>query len=206
LKDTCASVEAQTFSEWHHYVIGDGVVPTDYYHPQRTTIGFTRPLGAFEPSIDKPLGTPNPILRWAIKHLALGEFLCFLDDDNTYEESFLVTMLNALKTSEAGIALCGLNDWREDDIHDGYPELGRCDNSGFLVYSRIAKEIGFPYGVEGEENIEDFRFIQSCAERYGWVHVPERLVNFGINPLVEPSSDRIEQYEHNSFVIWKKLS
>jgi glycosyltransferase involved in cell wall biosynthesis len=121
----------------------------------------------------------------------LGEYVCFLDDDNTYKPNFLGKMLDALTNSNAGIAICALEDCRNEDVHDGYPELGRCDNSGFLVYSHIAKKIGFPRVVSGQDNIEDYRFIRSCADKYGWVHVPDRLVFFGINPRIPPPKDRI---------------
>ena len=190
LKDACESVNIQTFQDWHHYVIGDGVLPVDYIHPRRTTIGFSRPIGAYEPSIDKPEGTPNPILRWALDHLMLGKYVCFLDDDNAYKPQFLEKMLTALVNSNAGIAICALEDCRNEDIHDGYPELGRCDNSGFLVYSHIAKEIGFPRVIHGQDNIEDYRFIRACADKYGWVRVPEKLVYFGINPRIPPPKGR----------------
>jgi len=184
LRDTCESVNFQTYKDWHHYVIGDGILPIDYHHPKRTTIGFTRPLGAYEPSIDKPDGTPNPILRWALTHLMLGEFICFLDDDNTYKQEYLYKMLNTLTQSKAGIVICALEDFRDGDPHDGYPELGHCDNSGFLVYSSIAKHINFPFVLPGENNIEDYRFIKACSDQYGWVRVPDKLVNFGINPPI----------------------
>lgn len=188
LKDTCASIDAQTLPDWHHYVLGDGVLPTDYSHPQRTTMGFTQPLGKYEPSQDKPSGTPNPIFRWAIDHLGLNECLCFLDDDNAYRQDFLEVMYKALKESSVGIAICALENCRSEDLHDGYPELGRCDTSGFLVYSHVAKEIGFPFVVEGEDNIEDFRFIKACADLHGWVRVPQKLVYFGLNPRSIPQN------------------
>ncbi|UKI26760.1 MAG: glycosyltransferase family 2 protein [Bacilli bacterium] len=36
-----------------------------------------------------PNGTPNPLLRWAIKNIDLGDYLCFLDDDNIYKDDYL---------------------------------------------------------------------------------------------------------------------
>jgi glycosyltransferase involved in cell wall biosynthesis len=182
LVEACRSIDAQDFRDWHHYIIGDGVRPAVETGENRSVLGFSTHLGGREASVDKPFGTPNPILRWAIDHLMLGECLCFLDDDNTYEPGFLGTMYAALKGSTAGICLCALNDHRQEAIHDGYPELGRCDTSGFLVYSRVAKQVRLPKVVVGEDNIEDFRFIKACAELFGWVRVPEKLVNFGVSP------------------------
>lgn len=192
LRDACNSVDSQTARDWHHYVLGDGMLPVDYSHSQRTTLGFTRPLGALEPSVDKPNGTPNPILRWAIKNLELGEFLCFLDDDNAYKPEFIDTMTSTLADSNAGIAICALEDCREDDTHDGYPELGRCDNSALAVRTCIAKEIGFPKCHPREENIQDFEFIRACADRYGWIRCPEKLVYFGLHSATPPPAGRAQ--------------
>lgn len=195
LKDACESINNQTYKNWHHYVIGDGVLPKDYNHQQRTTLAFTKPLGAFEPSFDKPDGTPNPILRWALKHLELEDYVCFLDDDNTYEPLFIEVMLNTLlENHDKGIVLCALNDLRDDDIHDGYQELGRCDNSAFLVKTSIAKEVGFRYANPKKDNIEDFKFIKDCSDKYGWTRVPLKLVNFGVVPYSTPSPKRREMY------------
>lgn len=186
LRDCCESIDKQSYGGWHHYVIGDGILPADYHHAKRTTIGFTRPVGAYEPALDKPNGTPNPILRWGITHLDMNEFLCFLDDDNTYEPGFLENMMTAMETTQAGIALCALNDCRNEDVHDGYPELGRCDNSAFLVRSHIAKEFGFPNASPTYDNIQDFEFIKLCADKYGWTRVGKKLVNFGIIERIDP--------------------
>lgn len=191
LKDACESVNNQTFKDWHHYVIGDGILPTDYPHPSRTTIGFSRSLGAYEPGANMPDGTPNPILRWALKHLELGRFVCFIDDDNMYKPEFLEVMNNALITHpNVGIAICALENFRYELDWDGYPEKGRCDNSGFMVHSRIAKEIGFPKASPKRNVEQDVEFIIECSTSYGWVHVPDRLVLFGINPNTPPLRGR----------------
>ena len=201
LREACESVNNQTFEDWHHYVIGDGVLPMDYVHPNRTTIGFTCPVGAYEPSLDMPGGTPNPILRWALHHLMLGEYVCFLDDDNVYKPEFLGRMQEALANSNAGIAICALEDLRSssrspslyreegssgDIPFDAYPERGHCDNSGFLTYSRIAKAVGFPKATPDRNTVEDFEFISTIAEKYGWVQVPEALVLYGVAPNIAP--------------------
>jgi hypothetical protein len=194
LQVACESVERQIDTDWHHYVIGDGLLPTEYEHPQRTTIGFTRPVGAFEPAADKPDGTPNPILRWAIEHLAIGTYVCFLDDDNAYKPEFLSTMLQALEQNQLGVAICALEDCRNDNLHDGYPELGRCDNSGFLARTNAAKDIGYDHARSDRDNIEDFDFISGMAEKYGWIRVPKKLVFFGLHPATLPVDDRSRSY------------
>lgn len=206
LAETCASVDAQTFKDWHHYVIGDGVSPTDYGDPRRSTIGFSRALGAEEPAADMLLGTPNPLFRWALNHLDLGRFVCFLDDDNCYEPEFLSIMINALERADTGIALCALTFdgfrasggrslYRLDDDSeltplDGYPECGRCDNSGFLTYSWMAREVGFGRARPDGDAIQDYIFIRELADRFGWIQVPKSLVRYGVGPNTPPPRER----------------
>ncbi|MGH9347039.1 MAG: tetratricopeptide repeat protein [Vicinamibacterales bacterium] len=188
LEDACASVDGQTFAGWHHYVIGDGVRPPDFPHPQRTTFGFTRAIGAEEPGRNMPDGSPNPLLRWAIAHLRLGELVCCLDDDNTYDPRFIETLHRALVDSpSAGIALCAAEDLRYNRHEmDGYPEYGRCDNSAFLVRTPVAKAVGFPFGGRAKEVVQDYEFIRACATRAGWTRVPDVLVHFGRHPNPPP--------------------
>lgn len=188
LWDACESVNAQTFRAWHHYVIGDGVRPVDYLHPQRTTFGFSRSLGAEEPGRNMPDGTPNPLLRWALTHLRLGEFVCFLDDDNVYHPEFVETLHGLLVSRpEVGIALCPAEDLRYG-LHemDGYPELGRCDNSAFLARSDLAKRVGFPPASRDRNVEQDYEFIRACAEFAGWVRCPKPMLQFGKHPNPPP--------------------
>lgn len=189
LKDACESVDKQTFQNWHHYVIGDGCLPYDYPSSHRTTIGFTNPIGSTQPALDKPDGTPNPILAWALDHLELFDYVCFLDDDNIYRSTFLEKMLSALLNNpKRGIAICAVENmrgnWQETD---GFPEYRRCDNSGFLARSTLAKKIGFPKATRDKECMQDYEFIRLCSENSGWVHVPEKLTVFGFAPNPPPN-------------------
>lgn len=189
LEHCCASVEAQTFRAWHHYVLGDGVRPVDFVHPQRSTLGFTEVLGATEPALNMPDGTPNPLLRWAIRHLDLAPFVCFLDDDNVYQPEFLARMVASLEANpDVGLALCAVENrrakWR--DI-DGFPEYRRCDNSAFLARSACAKAVGFPKGGPDRECVQDYEFIRDLAQRFGWTRVGERLTIFGAADNTPPN-------------------
>jgi tetratricopeptide (TPR) repeat protein len=183
LAAACASVDAQTYDDWHHVVIGDGVAPRDAKHPRRSTLGFSRPLGAEEPGANMPDGTPNPLQRWALRHLDLGELVCFLDDDNVYAPSFLERMVAALDGDpRAGIALCQVEDRRYGRLLGGHPRYGECDNSGFLLRAAIAREVEFPRASPVREVCQDCEFIEACAGRFGWVRVPATLVVFGSSP------------------------
>ncbi len=183
LREACLSVEAQTRAGWHHYVIGDGVPPTDFRHPNRTSFGFSRPLGVEEPGANMPDGTPNPLQRWALEHLQLDDYVCFLDDDNLYRPQFLEKMVGALEAApERGVAVCAVEDLRYGQKIDGWPAYGRCDNSGFLARRGVVKAVPFPRASPGRHVVQDCEFIETCAALYGWVRVPETLVVFGASP------------------------
>lgn len=179
----CESVEKQTYTNWHHYVIGDGVLPADLRSDKRSSFGFTRALGAEEPGLNMPDGTPNPLQRWALKNLDVSDYICFLDDDNVYRPDFLGKMVAALaQAPNAGLALCGVEDLRHKQNIDGYPEPSRCDNSGVMYRRSVVKAIEFPRASIEKNVIQDCEYIQICAVRHGWINVPETLVTFGSSP------------------------
>ena len=170
-------------------MLGDGVLPEDFRHPRRSTLGFSTALGATEPAQNMPDGTPNPLLRWAIQHLDLAPYLCFLDDDNLYHPTFLSKMLTAIESHpEVGIVLCEAENrrarWRPID---GYPEYRRCDNSAFLVRTNCAKEVGFPLAHPDRECVQDYEFVRSIADCYGWSRVAEPLTIFGSSENTPPA-------------------
>jgi hypothetical protein len=188
LGEACESVTGQTSDDWHHVVIGDGVRPLDVRHPRRSTLGFTRSLGAEEPGANMPDGTPNPLQRWALRHLDLGDYVCFLDDDNLYEPRFVERMVAALDARpDVGLALCMVDDRRYGRRLGGHPRYGECDNSAFLLRAELAKRVDFPMASPMREVCQDCEYIETCAARFGWVRVPEVLVVFGASPDWPPA-------------------
>lgn len=189
LEEACRSLDEQTYRNWHHVVLGDGMLPTDYASEKRSTLGFSTALGEQEPGANMRNGTPNPLLRWALKHLHLNDYFCFLDDDNQYVPTYLEKMVAALNSHpEVGIVLCGAEDFRYFQRIDGYPELARCDNSAFMARREVAQSIVFPYASLDENVVQDYEFIKLCADRYGWTRLPERLLRFGTG--MNPPPDR----------------
>lgn len=187
LEAACKSIDKQTYTNWHHYVIGDGVQPLDVENDKRSTFGFSKPLGATEPSANMPNGTQNPLQRWALKHLDLGDYVCFLDDDNLYDDHFLEKMVQALENNpNVGIALCAADDQRYHQRMDGYPVVGRCDNSAFMLRGEYAKMIEFPYASLEKDCVQDCEFIIKCAEKFGWINVPETLLYYGVADNLPP--------------------
>lgn len=191
LKDACKSVDNQTYTNWHHIVLGDGILPTEYKSPKRSTLGFSSPLGATEPGANMLNGTPNPLLRWALKNIHLGEYFCFLDDDNQYCPDFLEKMVAKIEANpDIGIVLCGAEDLRYGQNIDGYPEIAHCDNSAFIARSSMASQIEFPYASLDKNVIQDYEYIKLCADTFGWTRVPEKLLRFGTG--MNPPPDRGE--------------
>ena len=179
LKQACESVDRQTYKDYHHYVVGDGILPTEYENPQRSSLGFSVALGAKEPGANMPNGTPNPLLRWAIKNLDLGDYLCFLDDDNIYKDNYLEEMVKVLdENPDVGLVLCGAEDLRYEQNIDGYPELGRCDNSAFMVRRDIAKSIEFPHASMCNASVSrgpKSRPQSPLQRKHSAVFVPQRI-------------------------------
>ncbi|MEG3967134.1 glycosyltransferase family A protein [Microcoleus sp. T2B6] len=193
LEDACASIDRQSYPYWHHYVIGDGVLPSDYAHSKRTSFGFSRALGAEEPGLNKPDGTPNPLQRWALKHLDISDFVCFLDDDNIYKQDFLEEMVSLLEKNRShGIALCGVEDRRYHQNIDGFPEIGHCDNSGFMARGEAVKSIPFPFASMEKEVIQDVEYICTLSKVFGWVRTDKCLVVFGNSPDLPPKRNGVK--------------
>ena len=196
LKDACMSVDRQTFKKWHHFVLGDGMLPTEYPSDRRSTLGFSTSLGEKEPGANMPNGTPNPLLRWALKNLELADYVCFLDDDNMYRKDYLEKMVNVLDTNpEIGLVLCGAKDLRYHQNIDGYPELGRCDNSAFMIRSNIAKKVEFPYASMDKNVVQDYEYIHKCSEICKWTNYPEKLLIFGNGFNIPPNRGKVMYLE-----------
>lgn len=196
LKNACESVDRQTYKDYHHYVLGDGVLPTEYPNEKRSTLGFSTALGAKEPGANMPNGTPNPLLRWAIKNLDIGDYLCFLDDDNVYKDNYLEEMVKVLdENPNIGIVLCGAEDLRYEQNIDGYPELGRCDNSAFMVRREIAKSIEFPHASMDKNVVQDCEYIKLCCEKCEWMNLNKKLLVFGVGLNIPPRRGKIMYLE-----------
>ena len=192
LKRACESVDNQTYTNWHHIVLGDGVLPVEYKSSKRSTLGFSSPIGATEPGANMLNGTPNPLLRWALKNIKLGEYFCFLDDDNEYRPNFLEKMVDKIEvTPNVGIVLCGAEDLRYGQNIDGYPEIARCDNSAFIARSFIASKVEFPHASVDKNVIQDYEFIKLCSELYGWARIPDKLLIFGAGMNIPPDRGKV---------------
>ena len=185
LVQACKSVDEQTYKNWHHFVLGDGVLPDELRHPNRSVFGFSHAYGKEEPGLNMPDGTPNPLQRWALNNLKLDEYFCFLDDDNIYDKNFLKKMVATIESNpDIGCVLCGVKDQRHFQNITGEPILGRCDNSGVIFRTKLATKIEFPHASLDKNVVQDVEFIQKVSKKFGWRQLSETLVTFGSAPNV----------------------
>ena len=185
LIQACKSVDEQTYKNWHHFILGDGVLPDELRHPNRSVFGFSHAYGKEEPGLNMPDGTPNPLQRWALNNLKLDEYFCFLDDDNVYDKNFIKKMVAEIeKHPNIGCVLCGVKDQRHFQNITGEPILGKCDNSGVIFRTKLATTIEFPHASLDKNVVQDVEFIQKVSKRFGWKQLNEVLVTFGSSPNV----------------------
>ena len=185
LIQACKSVDSQTYKNWHHFILGDGVLPDELRNKNRSVFGFSHAYGKEEPGLNMPDGTPNPLQRWALNNLKLDEYFCFLDDDNIYDKNFIKKMVAEIeKHPKIGCVLCGVKDQRHFQNITGEPILGKCDNSGVIFRTKLATAIEFPHASLDKNVVQDVEFIQKVSKRFGWQQLNETLVTFGYAPNV----------------------
>ena len=184
------SVLAQTYGEFELIVVDDG-----------STDCTSRLLEEFRDARIRELETPNrgpSAARNAGLELAEGEFVAYLDSDNTWKEGFLGHMLAAAQAEDSNMLwYCGADitfwersergtwsiaeRWREErepyDLDDAW-RFEAPDTNCILHRREVAEAIG-----GWDENcrwLEDWDFfLRVCLEFSGQVSwVPEVLVDY----------------------------
>lgn len=124
------SVQSQSYSEYEHLVVSDGVPIPDWYKTGDTHFLETpEHFGGFGAAVR----------QYATEHFASGDFLCFVDDDNIVFPDYLEAMLAALlETPTAGYAICevfhlGPLPGISPAYLRGYPAIGEIDTLQVLV-------------------------------------------------------------------------
>lgn len=71
---------------------------------------------------------PGAALNFGIKK-AKGEFLCFLDQDDKYENTYLEKMLSTIEKTKCDVCVCNAYFWENDKtIKSFYPEIKSKNN------------------------------------------------------------------------------
>lgn len=100
LKDAVECVQKQAYNNWEHLIVSDGYDRrveefVNGLQDARIRFFYTMPTFAWG----------NPQRNYALL-FARGEFVCFLDDDNTIEKDYLKEMVSCFDSDEIGYAIC----------------------------------------------------------------------------------------------------
>lgn len=183
------SVQAQTYTDWELCIVDDA--STD------NTLQVVENFMREDNRIRLELNTENKgcgLARRRAIEMADGEYIGFLDSDDTFEYTFIETMLAAMWRTHADIAVCGTKEYEDGKYVGSY----LCDEE----YCASKKEIYYQY-ISGlwimqyngnklyrKEIIDkheycDFRFCEDSFTTYKWlweaenvVVIPDRLYSY----------------------------
>ena len=139
-----------------------------------------------------------------------GEYICFLDSDDFYENSFIEKMLNEIEKESADVCYCGYNivsprgktkkrtGFKSGDILVDYV-LGKVSihTTGWLIRKKFISEFNIKF-VEGVSWGEDFEFFCEVLARSKKVtfvknYLTNYRVGFDDNRLSAFSLDKIDK-------------
>lgn len=197
-----SSVLAQTFDNWELIVVDDG--STDRSHEWLMTQGDHR-LVVLQQTNQGVSAARNAGLA-----LARGEFVAFLDADDSWAPNFLATMLAALAAQpQAALAYCG---WQNVGIPGGRgqpfvpPEYETPDKEEKLfagcrwpIHAAMVRRLaitsagGFNRTLK---NAEDYALWLEIAAKAPIVRVPEVLAYYHFHGAGQASSNKPRAVEH----------
>lgn len=123
-----------------------------------------------------------------------GEYVCFLDSDDFYENSFIEKMINEIEKDSADVCYCGYNivspkgkikkrtRFKSGDILVDYI-LGKASihTTGWLIRKKFISEFNIKF-VEGVSWGEDFEFFcEVLASTDKITYVKEYLTNYRVD-------------------------
>lgn len=160
---TCAIVDAQTFTDWHHIVIADCSLiewnPAPFPHHDRRTFMCCQTHHA---------NGGNTCRRMAWR-LAQGRYVIYLDDDNYFAgEKILQRIHDALeRASFPRVAFFPINRLGSRFFPDGVPRMCHVDTSNLVVEREIGQ---WPdtdaYGSDGV-------LIEDLVKKHPYTMFPE---------------------------------
>ena len=148
LRKTCASLEAQTCTDWEHIVIfdGPGEAPS---HPQRTVL-----------HCDHRHYNYGNTCRHDAWTRATGDYVYYLDDDNYLAHH---GVLEALRAVTADWAIFPILRFGERFFNDP-PRVNYTDTGNILVRREIGQWINRPDG--SQDGTVDGQFAEALAAKY----------------------------------------
>ncbi len=185
LKETIASVRAQTFAEWELIVVDDG--STDHTRQvitsQRDEDGRIRYV--HQQNAERSAARNN-----GMRH-AKGTYICFLDSDDRYAPEYLSTLHDFITTKGApvGLIISKFCIWDGHDVHPAeVPDITGnvaewlfahpVSPSRACVHSRISEEFQFREDIV---MVEDSVLWCSIATRFPVLLMPECLIWYRVH-------------------------
>lgn len=173
LKDCITSVQAQTYSEVIHVMIGDGcTLPPELVRPNIHNIPLPHRLNNYGDS-------PRSI--GVVYAFSLGvDAVAFLDSDNWYAENHIELMVDACRTTQSDVVtslrhIAHLNG----SILGVCPESdGKmfCDTNCLFVTRKLAEEAGVWWLIPDDMHVIDDRVIWDtlihATDRISYTRVP----------------------------------
>ena len=176
------SVDRQTYGDWEHIVVSDGV-----REEAVAELVKKRPDGKRRYEVVPKQGGFGAAVRQEALKFAGGDYLVFLDDDNIIFPRFLEKMLDGFLTPPEKMAH---QPWPEFVICEclhfgplqsffgpapvvlkGEPKLYHIDTLQIMV----KKEAFLKVGWQGNDYFADGRTYEMLGKTYKWINIPEVL-------------------------------
>lgn len=177
------SVDRQTYGDWEHIVVSDGV-----REEAVAELVKKRPDGKRRYEVVPKQGGFGAAVRQEALKFARGDYLVFLDDDNIIFPTFLEKMLSAFTDSshwklgdQTGIefVICECLHFGPLQsffgpapvVLKGEPKLYHIDTLQIMV----KKEAFLKVGWQGNDYFADGRTYEMLGKTYKWINIPEVL-------------------------------
>jgi len=111
IQRTLQSVESQTYKNYEVVIVNDGSTDgtkeflDNYKNNKNNVVIYHQENKGVSAARNKGI------------ELATGEFICFLDSDDTYEPTFLEEMIKRQQETNANVVYCGFNSINNDNIN-----------------------------------------------------------------------------------------
>jgi glycosyltransferase involved in cell wall biosynthesis len=133
---------------------------------------------------DKTARTPSRARNAGMKE-ATGEYICFLDSDNYYENSFIESLIGKADISFCNWQIVGLENykaeiekiWKQKDILINYLSYTNLDHQCLLIKKSILDEVGL-YDERLPRSQDCDMIVRLMTHTQNWFHVPEILFTF----------------------------
>ena len=170
LSRTIASVNAQTYTPWQHFVMSDGA-----YDPDTAELCLSDARRQYR-ALGRHAADWGNAIRQHILRDVTTPYISFLDDDDEYLPDYLATMIAPLDADpNLGFTICAMRRlFRGGEILPGTPAVGYIGTPQVVARTPLLQQIGWQsqhgYSADGHTYI-------TLAARAPWSHIAQVLVN-----------------------------